>query len=385
MAALFFALALGESLDAASAAQRKAFLVGVVLPRHASPGSRISGSLVTNPDDIAQDPRLIVERVTLTLSTDNSGRPILSRAFVDAGDGRQSASSRFTARVPADGSRIRVACGDINVPERAKHLEVPVQAASANVKASSHGYSMLPLESDSGVMAINGRYDGDSAGTQVTVNGKSAAVVAESSDAAYFAVGDTAHKGRNRVVLTQHGREVSFDMFEAQLSIAADRTALKEHESAHFKVTVDGLQEMPQQDWRAGNPADLYDTASAVKSARDFTPPAPGAEGVVMLTIANRSAETVTITPSNNYSVPLTRADLERGPKVVEGEVTAVRAGEFTLDASLVPLLADSPGVEEPGKGEVARTENTPTPRIEQTPIPRTEETPTEHRDYGPP
>jgi hypothetical protein len=89
MVALFFALALGESLDAASAAQRKAFLVGVVLPRHASPGSRISGSLVTNPDDIAQDPRLIVEHVTLTLPTDNSGRPILSDAFVDAGDGRQ--------------------------------------------------------------------------------------------------------------------------------------------------------------------------------------------------------------------------------------------------------------------------------------------------------
>ena len=100
MVALFFALALGESLDAASAAQRKAFLVGVVLPRHASPGSKISGSLVTNPDDIAQDPRLIVERVTLALPTDNSGRPILSDAFVDAGDGRQSASARFTARSP---------------------------------------------------------------------------------------------------------------------------------------------------------------------------------------------------------------------------------------------------------------------------------------------
>ena len=195
MAALFFALAIGESFDAAAAAQRKAFLVGVVLPRHAIPGSRISGSLVANPDDIAQDPRLSVERVTLTLPADNSGRPILSDAFVDTGDGRQSASARFTARVPTDGSRIRVACGDINAPERAKHLDVPVQAGSANVKASSRGYSMLPLESDSGVMAINGRYDGDSAGTQVTVNGKPAAVLAESSDASYFAVGDTAHKG----------------------------------------------------------------------------------------------------------------------------------------------------------------------------------------------
>jgi len=82
-----------------------------------------------------------------------------------------------------------------------------------------------------------------------------------------------------------------------------------------------GFKKMPAADWRAGNPADLYDTASAVKNARDFTPPAPGAEGVVMLTVANRSAKTVTMTPANNYSVPLTRAALEQGPKVVEGEV----------------------------------------------------------------
>jgi len=105
-----------------------------------------------------------------------------------------------------------------------------------------------------------------------------------------------------------------------------------------------------------------------------------------MLTIANRSTETVTMTPANNYSVPLTRADLERGPKVVEGEVTAERAGEFTLDASLVPLLAESPGIEQARKpGEIARSENTPTPRGERTPNPRSEETPSEHRDYGPP
>lgn len=397
MAALFFALALGQSFDAASAAaaqRRKAFLVGVVLPRHANPGSQISGRVVANPDDIAQDPRLIVEHVTLTLPADDSGKPILNDAFVDTGDGRQSAAGRITARVPADGSRIKVACGETDAPERAKHLDVPVEPPSANVKASSHGYSMLPLESDAGVMAINGPYDGDSATTQVTVNGKPAAVVAESPDAAYFTVGDTAHKGRNRVVLKQHGRAVAFDMFEAEVSIAADRTTLKEHESAHFKVTVDGLQEMPAKDWRAGNPADLYDTTSAVKNARDFTPPPTGAEGVVMLTIANRSEQIVTMTPANNYSVPLTHAELERGPKIVEGEVTADQAGVFMLDASLVPLLAEAPGVEQPGgPRELARAENTPTPRSEQTPVPhsgeketpRNEETPTEHRDYGPP
>jgi len=226
---------------AGAAQQRKAFLVGVVLPRRANPGSRISGSVVTNPDDIAQDPRLIVKRVTLSLPTDAAGRPILTDVFVDAGNGRQSASRGFSANLPADSSSLHLACGNTDAPVEANHLDFHLQPSTATIgKVSSRGYSMLPVESDSGVMAINGPYDGDSAKTQVTVNRSPAKVIAESSDAAYFAAGASTHKGRNHVVLKQDGRVVSFDMFEAQASISANRTMLKEHESAQFTVTVDG-------------------------------------------------------------------------------------------------------------------------------------------------
>src|ERR1700687_5864417 len=143
MAALFFALGLSQSFDAASAAgpqRRKAFLLGVVLPRHANPGSRISGRLVANPDDLAQDPRLIVEHVTLSIPADDVGRPILNDAFVDAGDGRQPASGRYTTRVPTDGSRIHVACGATDAPGPVSNLDVAVRPPSANAKASSHSY-----------------------------------------------------------------------------------------------------------------------------------------------------------------------------------------------------------------------------------------------------
>src|SRR5260370_9613728 len=48
------------------------------------------------------------------------------------------------------------------------------------------------------------------------------------------------------------------------------------------------------------------------------------------------------------------------------------------MGGSGVPLLADSPGIEQPApRREVAHADNTPTPQ--------SEETPAEHRDYGPP
>jgi hypothetical protein len=377
MAALWLALGIHQPFDAAAGPQRqKAFLIGVVLPRHAIPGSRISGSLVVNPDDVEQDPRLIVKRVKVSLPVDAAGKPNLEDAFVDVGYARQSGSAGFSATVPADGSQLRLALGSIDAPEQTSRVDFPVQPSAASRRGSTHGYSMLPIESDSGVMAISGPYDGDSSKTRVTLNGKPAAVVAEASDAAYFAVGKGARAGRNRVVLEQAGRVVSFDMFEPEVTIAADRTVLKEGESAKFRVTVK-LQGMPADEWRAGNPSDSYDTAGAVEHARNFTPPAAGAEGVIMLTITNQSADTVTMTPADNYSVPLTRAEAERGSKVVEGEVTARSAGPFELAASLVPLLAESPGVEQPRREttEVARTDHTPTPSGEETPV--------EHRDHG--
>ena len=366
--ALLLVVALAHSFDAASAEgsqRRKVFLIGVVLPRRASPGSRISGSLVADPDDIAQDPRLIVKRAKLSLPVDAAGKPILEDVFVDTGYGRQPGLTGFTATVPADGSQLRVACGSGEAVERASRLDFLVQPPTA--KAIPQGYSMLPIESDSGVMAINGPYDGDKSNTRVTVNGWPAAVVAESSDAAYFAVGSRAYPGRNSVVLAQRGRAIYFDMVEPQVTITADRTTLKEGESASFKVSVE-LQGMPANAWRAGNPSDAYDTAGAVAHARDFTPPATGADGVIMLTIKNQSMDTVTMSPADTYSVPLTRAEIERGPKVVEGEVTAHQAGPYDLDASLVPLLAESPGVEQPG-GEIARTDHTATPGSKETPV----------------
>lgn len=384
MTMLFFALALADSLDTARAEgprRRKVFLLGIVIPRRAIPGSRISGSLVVDPDDVAQDPRLIVKRVKVSLPADAAGKPILKGAFVDTGYGRQPASAGFTATVPTDGSQLRVACGNADAPERVSRLDFAVQPASESAKASAQGYSMLPIESDSGVMAIHGPYDGDGSNTRVTLNGRPAIVVAESSDAAYFTVGDNTHAGRNRVVLEQAGQVVAFDMFEPDVTIAASRTTLKEGQSADFKVTVT-LQGMPSDLWRAGNPSDAYDTASAIEQARGFTQPAAGGEGVILLTIENQSADTVTMTPADSYSVPLTRAELERGPKVVEGEVTARRAGPFEIDASLVPLLAESPGVEQPG-GEhtgIARTDHTPTPGAEETPVEDHD-----HGDHGPP
>jgi hypothetical protein len=238
---------------------------------------------------------------------------------------------------------------------------------------------MQPIVPDSGVSVVHGRFDGDSGNTALSVNGVVATIVAESSAEAYYSLPSGTAEGRNRVVLKQDGKTFNWDVFQPDVEISADRNTLRERESTNFKVTVDALEQMPKSDWRRGNPSDLYDTESAARGAASEG----DAAGVIMLMVKNDSQDTVSMSPADTFSIPLTHDELSRGPKETDGTVTAREAGGFQIEASLVPLLADVPGTEVPTPGEhpresgIARSDHTPTPHGERTPV--------EHRDHRPP
>lgn len=375
MLAAFATLTVAWHASGALAATRRAVLLGVVVPRHASPGERISGRLVSNPDDYKPIPGLVVVPVEMNLPVDDSGKPRLDEAYVDDGNGRTAASTAFTAIVPTDGSSLGLRCG---TGEVSKRIRLPIEGTS-RPPVESGRYMMQPIVPDSGVSVVHGRFDGDSGNTALTVNGVAATIVAESSDEAYYSLPSGTAEGRNRVVLRQDGKTFNWDVFQPDVAISADRNTLRERESTNFKVTVDALEQMPKSDWRRGNPSDLYDTESAARGAASEGDVA----GVIMLMVKNDSQDTVSMSPADSFSIPLTHDELSRGPKETDGTVTAREAGGFQIEASLVPLLADVPGTEVPTTGEhpresgIARTDHTPTPHGERTPV--------EHRDHRPP
>lgn len=371
----FATMIVARPAPVAFAATRRAILLGVVVPRHASPGERISGRLVSNPDDYKPIPGLIVVPVEMNIPVDPSGKPRLDEAYVDNGQGRRPANSAFTATIPTDGSPLGLSCG---TGAQSKHIRLPIEGTSRPPVESGH-YTTQPLVPDSGVSVVHGRFDGDSGNTEVSVNGVAATIVAESADEAYYSMPSQTADGRNRVLLKQDGKTFSWDVFQADVKINADRNTLREGESANVKVTVDALEQMPKSDWRRGNPSDLYDTASAVRTAESQG----SAAGVIMLIVKNDSQDTVSMSPADNFSIPMTYAELSRGPKETDGTVTAREAGGFQIEASIVPLLADVPGTEVPTTGEHRRESETA--RTDHTRVPSPEETPVEHRDQTPP
>jgi hypothetical protein len=380
IAAAFSALMVAVLASGAIAAARRAVLLGVVVPRQARPGERISGRLVSNPDDYKDIPGLVVAPVEMNIAVDAAGKPRLDQAYIDNGYGKSPASSSFTATVPTDGSPLSLTCGTGAVSKR---VRLPIEAAT-NPPAASEHYTMQPIVPDSGVSVVHGHFDGDSRSTEISVDGVAAMVVAESSDAAYYVLPEQTADGRNRVLLKQDGKTVSWDVFQPDVEISADRSTLHQGESTQFKVTVDALEQMPASDWRRGNPRDLYDTDSAVRAAESHG----NAAGVIMLTVKNDSQETVSMSPADTFHVPLTRDELTRGPKETDGTVSAHQAGGFEIEASLVPLLADVSGTGVPTTEERSREseEERRTPKVEETPPAVGEDHGlTNDHDYGPP
>jgi hypothetical protein len=347
-------------IEIAMAKPRRAVLVGVVLPRRANPGNRVSGSLTSHPNDYKSIPGLIVAPVSMVLPVDEHGKPDLSDAYIDAGSGRGPGGSRFTATVPSDGSPLELTCGS---HEAAKRIRFPIEPQTET--PSSSGYTMQPIAPDSGVSVIHGTFDGDSDRTEIRVNDTRAKVVAESPDAAFYSIPSNSVNGRNRVTLTQDGKTYSWDMYQPDVEIGAGKTALEQGESTSFKVTVN-LEGLPTKDWRPGNPSDLYDTTRVLANSPELAEDT--SRGLMVLTVKNKSMATVSMSPSDRFSVPVTEGDAANGPKEVEGTVTAKQAGGFEIDASLVSMLADVPGREvKVPRERVARADESATPESEAT------------------
>ena len=330
----------------AIAAARRAVLLGVVVPRQARPGERISGRLVSNPDDYKDIPGLVVAPVEMNIAVDAAGKPRLDQAYLDNGYGKSPASSSFTATVPTDGSPLSLTCGTGAVSKR---VRLPIEAAT-NPPAASEHYTMQPIVPDSGVSVVHGHFDGDSRNTEISVDGVAAMVVAESSDAAYYVLPEQTADGRNRVLLKQDGKTVRWDVFQPDVEISADRSTLHQGESTQFKVTVDASSRCRP---RTGGVAILAICMTRIAlCGRRVSRQCGGRDHADR---KNDSQETVSMSPADTFHVPLTRDELTRGPKETDGTVSAHQAGGFEIEASLVPLLADVSGTGVPTTEERSR------------------------------
>ena len=180
--------------------------------------------------------------------------------------------------------------------------------------------------------------------------GKPADVVAESPRAVYWKMPEGVQPGSNEVVVKDGSTAVSFPVSVLRLSINADRLTLKRGESTAYHVTVSGFEGLSDSAWRAAPPSETTDMAALSKAAPSFQPPAPGSDGVVLLTIQNASSNTVTLNNSSNGTVviPIKQSDIKNGSYEYHGTIKSKQAGGFNINSSVVSFLSPVAGEVQP-------------------------------------
>src|SRR5579864_4422828 len=190
---------------APSRTHRRAVFVGLVMPRRARPGERVSVRMVGDPEDYRKVSELDVVTTEVELPVDEAGHPSFDNVVVDMGDGRKQPATRpITFNVPPEAESVPVTIGVSGYPSHTKHLAATVEPVREQARPSSI-YKMQEICPESGVVPIHGPFDGNAQDTSVTVGGEQATVLVETFDAAYFVVPANAQNGRNRVILRKGG------------------------------------------------------------------------------------------------------------------------------------------------------------------------------------
>lgn len=345
-------------------------LVGIVVPGGIQAGDRVSATLVTNPRDYEGIPGLVVTSANVTLPHDRNGHPLLTNVVVrPASEAAQPASKAVTFTVPR-GERVRFTLATAESASALGELDVPVSDRSIATASRSSEFTTLPVMAGGVAAVIHGPFLGDASRTRVEINGVVARVLTESPRETFFEP-RSIHDGLNRVVVREGRRRASFGVFAPKLELVANKRTLGKDETTDFSVRISALNGMPDTDWKASIPS-----KSAERSVETRLPAASnGASGGdLLLTIRNDSPDVVTMAGAggDTISVHVGRADLARGRYEYKGSLTAQRAGEFALEASVLPLLAEVVGdenddqLEEEDTGDHSLTVSDATP----TPLP---------------
>ena len=317
-------------------------MVGLVMASDSWPGEATSVRLVMEPVDLENTPGLHVVAAMVLLPRDRHGKATLSgEVVVTPPNGRpQPADKPVDYTVPdAPAAPFTVALAGDPTPV-GKFTMAHKERRPSHPRKQPAAFSMLSVMPDSGVCLVHGPFHGNSSKTHIAVNGEPAELLAETPRETFFEP-RTVRTGRNDVTVNEDGRVESFAMFAPNLAIHTDRAVVKQGETIAFEVTITGLKEMPASAWRAGRPSELYDLSA---SAGGVNLPPAGGEGEILLVIKNKSPEIVTMSGGQGevVVVALKRADLVAGTYEYDASLTARQAGAFNLEASLIPMLAET-------------------------------------------
>lgn len=336
----------------APATPAKTAAIGLVLPRDARPGERVSGSVTRTPATFASIPALRVVEFEVALTSGPQPVPNFDGVRLEiAGRTIPAAEGPVEIQVPQNAETLRVIVHSPAVPAVNESLPLNISApATAAVQPAPAAYEMPPVAER--VNVIRGPFDGSAATTAITIEtGASAEIVAETPRAAYYSIARATTAGAHQLTLREGAVSAAFPLVAIALDLSADQLSLLRGQSTRFRAVIRGLERAPDRLWRGGFAADLVDLARVQGMSARFTPPRAQDPGFVFFAIENRSEGTITISANGRSGAgnevllrSLGQRDFVDKPFTHEGRIKSKQSGGFRIDSLVVPCFAPVTG-----------------------------------------
>ncbi len=336
--------------EAAPPAQ--ATLVGVVLPTDTQQGEEVSGTVTTDPKRYEGIPALRVLQVEVPLPLDADGKPSLQSVLLTVGNekprpAQDGLTALLTPGTPKVSVRLNTSEGGRPLLDTAIPVNPPKVAEKPPVEMRPQDFTTPAVCTPNAVQVIYGSLSGDSRLTQVAVDDVPARIVAETPRAVYWFLPQEIQPGNHHVSLRDGSHGATFVVAVLSLEMSADRLTLKRGESTAFRAVVRGVEGLPPSAWRAAARSDLVDPTKLQSSAPGFRIPSAGEEGTLLLTLQNGSPGIITIPGWGNEFIVLTlhRENFSAGPYVYTGTIVSRVSGQFAVNGTLIPFLAEQSGL----------------------------------------
>jgi hypothetical protein len=339
---------------------------GVVLPARLTPGERVSGRVVDDPDRFAHHPELLVTRVTLPLPSVPDGAPLTEWTFELKGTDPQSADGPVSFVVPVGAADLDFTLRQSNDSSIAVSSKVPIPSTPSAKSSIPTGFQSPALCFKRDVCVVSGSLSGDSRKTFAAFDSVPVLIVAETRSSVILDVPRYMNLGPADLIVTEGDKVQAMTMVVADLWFMFNREPIEAQQEMITILRVDGVQELSDEQWRYGvfPPASLeraralvpgFNPAKTIEQERERREKQEKKDGLkkaddkkeesagmVLLVVNNATPDVVSTrgAAQQSFVFYLTPESFAMGEFKYDIVLDSLKSGTFALNATAIPFLA---------------------------------------------
>jgi hypothetical protein len=349
--------------------------VGLVFPAQLRPGARVSGSVVTDPEQYDEMPEVTVTSVAIPFESAGEASRLSGWWFEVTGEKPRRADGPIALVVPRRGSGLNITFRQAGNPSHSVSKTLTFSQATSEKPLPPKSFHAAALCLKGAICAVRGPFNGDGSKTFAAFEDHPAAILAETADMAYILIPELTAPGARPLFIAEGSKVVAFPMVVGELDIRNNHRELSAGQTLLMFPTLDGPGGIPDPEWQAGNfPGDNLEQAQRLipgfnlptgnsdarqepeeetKREPDEPPklskkPEENRGGEILLVLKNVTPEQISLRASKNEMLVFRLSDeaFRRGPFKYDLLVEARKGGKVEVKGYVIPFLAPIAGQE---------------------------------------